>query len=283
MIIAEAINWSNKKLIANKVDSPHGSTNLLLSELLKVDKAYLIAHPEKELSKSETKMFKNWIERRVKHEPVWYIVGKIDFMGCRFVVNKNVLIPRPETELLIEKFISDNSKNILPDSRLLEIGTGSGVIIISLANRLKCQYFASDISEKSLQVAQKNIDVLKRRTNILFKKGNLFEPWGKEKFDYILVNLPYIPHKQLVSLSLDILKFEPEVALDGGEDGLDIYTKFLFNASNHLNKKGIIYGEIGDQQGEKISELANRYLSDTETQIIKDYGGYDRIFIIQKH
>ena len=283
MFVKDAIVWSNKALITSRVDSPHNSTNLLLSELLGVDKAYLIAHPEKELSKSEELKFKSWIIRRTKFEPVWYIAGKIDFMGHRFEVNREVLIPRPETELLIEKFISDNAKDILPDCRLLEIGTGSGAIIISLAARLKGHYFASDISERSLRVAQKNAGMLENRTKILFKKGNLFEPWEKEKFDYILVNLPYIPHVQMSRLSLDILNFEPKIALDGGKDGLEIYEKFLIKASNHLNNKGKIYGEIGDNQGIKLIEFANRYLPDSKTEIIKDYGKYDRIFIIQKN
>ncbi|MEI7690533.1 MAG: peptide chain release factor N(5)-glutamine methyltransferase [bacterium] len=283
MLIKDAIIWSNKKLNRNEVDNASSSTNLLLSDLLEVNRAYLVSHPERELSKSEEKRYRSWVERRSKHEPVWYITGHIDFMNHSFIVNKNVLVPRPETEILIEKFISANGQQITSESRILEIGTGSGAIIVSLEKNLDGQYFASDISSEALKVAKENAERIIKRTTILFKKGNLFEPWKNKKFDYILVNLPYIPHQQMTKLSPDILDFEPKIALDGGINGLDIYNKFLSNASKHLSENGKIYGEIGDKQGAKISELSKKYLPDKKVEVIKDYANLDRIFIIQNY
>lgn len=283
MLIKEAILWSNKELNNNKVDNPVSSTNLLLSELLGVDRAYLLSHPERELLELEEKRFKGWVNRRAKHEPVWYITGQIDFMKQSLKVNKNVLVPRPETELLVERFIFDNATDIDSKSRVLEIGTGSGAIIVSLANNLEGNYFASDISGKALRVATSNAKGIKKRTNILFKKGNLFEPWEKEEFDYIIVNLPYIPHQQMANLSIDILGFEPNIALDGGSDGLDTYREFFSKASKHLSPRGKIYGEIGDKQGKEITKLSKKCLPDKNVEIITDYSSYDRYFIIQNN
>jgi release factor glutamine methyltransferase len=199
MNISEACFWATRKLNQCQIEQPDVSARILLEQILVVAKEYLYLNPEQKLTAKQEDKYRSWVSRRSKNEPVWYITNKIEFYGQEFFVNKDVLIPRQETELLVERFMDDNKSLFKSDARCLEVGTGSGAIIITLASKLKGGLFASDISAKALRVAQRNADKLNCRTKILFKKGNLFEPWVNMKFDYIVANLPYILHSEIPS------------------------------------------------------------------------------------
>jgi release factor glutamine methyltransferase len=305
MKIKEAQTWAIKKLRESQIEQPEISASLLLAEILSVAKSYLMLNPDQLLTDNQEKKYRSWVLRRMKHEPVWYITKHVEFCDQDFVVNKNVLIPRPETEILIELILNQvkNKKlKIKSPMQILDVGTGSGAIILTLAKQFgdyssndseksstnnsshsssNNKYYASDISDKALQIAKKNADNFNYRTKILFKKGNLFKPWENKKFDYVIANLPYVPSDKMSELSLDILNFEPKIALDGGKNGLEIYQTFLSQATDHLNKNGRIYCEIGDKQGPNMTKMAKQFFPKSQVEVIKDYGGFDRVISIQ--
>lgn len=278
MKLNDAIKFATQLFIEKEVEGPKSSAEFLLRNVLKVDKAYLYAHPERELTILEERKFRNWTKRRVKHEPVWYITGLIEFFGQDFSVNTNVLIPRPETEVILEKVTNENSKLI--NKNVLDIGTGSGTIILTLAKYLPDNnFFASDISEKALKTAKKNAKNF--GLNVEFKKGDLFGPWLGKKFDLIVVNLPYVPHEDMGTLAYDLIHYEPRVALDGGENGVVIYKKFIDELPGFINPGAKIYCEIGDLQGDEIKNYAKKILPSANVSIISDYAKHDRLIIIE--
>lgn len=283
MTISEALVWATNTIEENKVKGPKSSARLLLCQALGQNTTYLFTHPERELSHEEEDIYKSWVGRRAKHEPVWYIAGnKIDFYGQTFYVDQNVLIPRPETELLIEKLISEITQKFeeKKDLEILDIATGSGAIILSLANNLSAKFYASDLSEDALNIAKKNATTLGHE--VKFQQGSLFAPWKDKKFDVIVTNLPYIPHEDMPYLDKDLTQYEPLMALDGGVRGLEIYEKFFEQVSEYVNNAALIYCEIGHDQGSEIVEMAKKAFPKEEVSLLRDYSGKDRIVIIEK-
>lgn len=282
MTIKESLQWSTSLLEEKKTEQPNESANFLLRQLLSADKSYIITHPDKKLTLFQENKFKRWVKRRAKHEPVWYITRSIEFYGQDFLVNENVLIPRPETELLIEKTLAD-SKELKTNSRILDIGTGSGAIILSLAKELDVthKYFASDISSKALAVAKKNAKRLKLDPVIQFKKGDLLSPWLGQRFDIIIANLPYIPHEDMSTLALDLLHYEPRTALDGEKNGLEIYERFFAQLPSVLAPNTKVYCEIGKDQGGEVKLMIKKSLPKAKVTIVSDYAKIDRIAIIE--
>jgi release factor glutamine methyltransferase len=289
MSIKEILLVGQNELRKRKVSEPEKSADFLLRQVLATSpchsreggnldiRAWMLANPDYKLSEKQEDKFREYIERRKKHEPVWYITGKIEFYGLDLEVNQNVLIPRPETEFLVEEVLKSKVDNL----RVLELGVGGGAISLALANTLKTKIYASDISGEVLRVAKKNAKNLELEKLIGFRQGDLFEPWKDMKFDIIVANLPYIPHEEMSSLALDIHHWEPRLALDGGKDGLEIYEKLLSQAGDYLNKNSKMFFEIGIEQGEKIEKLAKKYLPNAKVRIKKDYGDIDRIAIIK--
>ena len=316
MTIKEALTWAKKLLKERGVEGPEASADFLLRQVLKTDKAYIFAHPEISLTAVQETKYRIWVKRRAKHKPVWYITGKIEFCDLDLAVNQNVLIPRPETELLVERVLEElkirNSK-----LEILEVGTGSGAIILSLANELTKKtlssptsqikfnsvdrgsflveqdsrlrgndrnvfgFSASDISPKALSVARKNAKNLVLADKITFKQGDLFSPWKGNKFDIIVANLPYIPHEDMSTLAFDLIHYEPRTALDGGHEGLEIYKRFFETLGDHLNVGGKVFCEIGYDQGEKIQQLVAAIMPKARVTVIGDYADIDRIVIIE--
>jgi release factor glutamine methyltransferase len=298
MTIKEIQEWGISELKKNKVDQPASSASFLLRQILNVEKTYLVSYPDEKINLLKERKYKGWIGRRLKHEPVWYITGKIEFFGQDFYVSKNALIPRPETELLVEKVLT-SSQQLKVNSRILDMGTGSGAIILTLVNQLESRkqltvnkransqklmtndYCASDISSKALAVAKKNAKNLGLGGKIKFKKGDLFAPWLGQKFDLIVANLPYIPHEEMPSLSFDLIHYEPRVALDGGEEGLEVYDRFFRELPFFLNPKASIFCEIGIDQGKEIKKIIKRPFPKAKINILGDYASIDRIAIIR--
>ncbi len=288
MTVKSSLTKAYKILQDAKVSEPEKSADFLMRQVLGWDKAQLIAHSSHKLTNSQEEQFRQFIERRGKHEPVWYITGYIEFYGLDLEVNQNVLIPRPETELLVEQVVN-NIKQLTKnkkDLRILELGTGSGAISLALAKKvknkkLKVKIFTSDISEKALNIAKENAKRLGFKEEIEFRQGDLTEPWRGEKFDFIVANLPYIPHEEMKTLALDIHHWEPRIALDGGKAGLEIYERLLEQACDHLNVNYQMFLEIGIGQGKVIRNLTAKYLPGSQVEIKRDYSDIDRIAIIK--
>ena len=206
-----------------------------------------------------------------ENRPLQLILGETEFYGCKIKVNLDVLIPRPETELLVEKVLRENVRSIL------EIGTGSGAIAITLAKQMKkVKIEATDISEKALNTARQNVEL--NNVSIEFIQSDIFENI-KSKYDIIVSNPPYISKKEYNNLAPEIKDYEPEISLLAEEEGLFYYKKILANAKDYLTDNGKIYFEIGYDQAEKIKEIAKENGFD-EINVFKDLNGFDRIIRI---
>lgn len=207
--------------------------------------------------------------------PLQYIIGNVDFYGLNFIVNENVLIPRFETELLVEKTISYINKYFTNDLKIVDLGTGSGCIAITLSKKLNVRVDAVDISASALEVAKKNNII--NNTNVNFYLGNMLEPLSK-KYDVIISNPPYIAYDEEI---MDIVKNnEPVIALYADNNGLYYYEEIIKNSKNYLNGNGLLAFEIGYMQASSIKKLAKKYLN-KEAIIEKDYSNKDRFAFIK--
>ena len=216
---------------------------------------------------------------KLKHGmPVQYIVGNVDFYGINIEVNENVLIPRFETEYLVEKTIKYVKEYIGEPLKIIDLGTGSGAIAIALKKKLNAEVEAIDISDSALAIAKKNSD--NNNAKIKFYKSDMLEN-VKSKYDLIISNPPYISKGEEVE---EIVKNnEPSLALYAENEGLEFYEKILKKASNHLKRKSIVAFEIGYKQGEKIKRIAEKYINNVNVKVEKDLTGKDRyVFIFKK-
>ena len=239
----------------NNIDEADLKLKMILSDLLKEDKSYLVIHKDREISGNIEAEFLKSVERLKQGEPVQYIIGKTEFYGLEFNVNSNVLIPQPDTEILVEEVIdiyNKNYSNYNENITILDLCTGSGAIAVSLKKNLEnIEVFASDISTKALEIAKKNAN--KNNTEITFIESDLFENINT-KFDIIVSNPPYIERDVLKTLSEEV-KHEPVLALDGGEDGLEFYRKIAKDAKSYLKENGILAIEIGFDQKDSVIKL----------------------------
>ena len=223
-------------------------------------------------SSEETKKIMDAVEKRLKHVPIAYIFGKTNFYGYDFKVNENVLIPRLDTEIVVEKVIEDiKAKN--GDVSVLDIGTGSGAIAVVIQKETGAKVTAVDISEKALAIAKTNSET--NKTEIEFILSDLFENIGENKFDFIVSNPPYIESEVVNGLEPEVVSNEPILALDGGEDGLNFYKRIIADAPKHLHDGGKLYFEIGYNQADAVSNLMKKDFKDIK--VFKDYGNNDRV------
>lgn len=275
MKIKEALYACINNLKENNIDEAHSKARRLLAFTLNVPKEYLIINNEKELSKQDFEYYKNYITRLINGEPIQYIIGKQEFMGIEFNVNKDVLIPQPDTEILVEETIKIAKEYNKP--KVLDLCTGSGAIAVSIKKYIpEAEVFASDISIKALQLARiNNID-----NNINFIESNLFENINNE-FDIIVSNPPYIRTEEIKSLSKEVQN-EPLIALDGGQDGLDFYRDIIKQAHNYLKSNGKLCLEIGDEQKDAITQILKSNFNYTNIKYYKDLQGNDRVIIVEK-
>lgn len=269
MIIEELLKKGFEEL--EYIDEGVLKTRMLLSDVLECHKEYLITHNNDKVDSKSKKKFLKGIERLKAGEPIQYVLEKTEFYGLELYVNKNVLIPQPDTEILVGEILENYSKK----KEILDLCTGSGAIAISLKKNLKnAKVLASDISPKALRVAKKNIE--NHKLDIPLIKSNLFENIYK-KFDIIVSNPPYIETDFLRKLPSEV-KYEPVLALDGGKDGLDFYRNIIKESKEHLKKNGILALEIGFDQREAVTKLMNQEgYKDVYSK--KDYGGNDRIVV----
>ncbi len=212
------------------------------------------------------------VKKRVQHIPIAYIFGRTNFFGYDLKITDDVLIPRLDTEVLVEQMIADIKSQNKPVS-VLDIGTGSGAIIITIKKETNANCYAVDISKKAIKLAEENARI--NKVEIKFIKSDLFENIESLKVDFIVSNPPYIETDVVPTLDKEVVSNEPILALDGGVDGLDYYRKIIEEAPHHLNQKGRLYFEIGYNQGESVSSLMKKDFENIE--VIKDYGGNDRV------
>ncbi|MDD3481126.1 MAG: peptide chain release factor N(5)-glutamine methyltransferase [Patescibacteria group bacterium] len=280
MTVKGALSWAKKELRDNNVREPDSSAMVLLCDALGVSRTKLLSDLTKKLSKLQEKKYQKYIERRKKHESVWHILGYVYFWGLEYEVNHDVMVPRPETEMLIENVVNyllGRGKE-QEKVRILDVGTGSGTIAIALAAEFPgAEVTGTDVSVKALKVAKKNA---KRNgiRNVKFVESNLFSNI-KDKFDIITANLPYIPDEQ--SVAMEVHHYEPALALYGGRDGLDIYRDFFAQVLGHITPNGAIFCEIGISQGEEFKKIVGKRLPGASVTVLSDLAGIDRIGIIK--
>jgi release factor glutamine methyltransferase len=263
----EIIKIGSKFLKENKIPSSILDSEILLSKTLNKTREEILTNIDQKIDKKKVLLFKKYLQRRSKNEPIAYILGEKEFWSSTFYVNNNTLIPRPETELLVDNLLEFyRNKNI----SILDIGTGSGCIIVSLLINLKKSIgFGVDISKDAILIATKNSNKHKLANRIKFSTQS-FEKIFNKKFDLIVSNPPYIERKDIKNLSDDIKKYEPRMALDGGNDGLDLIRKVIYKSKEILKIKGMLALEIGNEQIKKVSKI----LVDNNFRIkhvIKDY------------
>ena len=251
---------------------------LLQKSLGDVDRLYILLNLDKVLSEDEEKTFIKYINERLENRPIAYIVGNREFMGLDFYVKEGVLIPRPDTEILVEEVI-ELAKN-KGDINILDIGTGSGAITVSLAKYLPNAKITSvDIEDIPLEVGRINAKSNEVEDRIEFIKSNLFENIDKDmKFDIIVSNPPYIKREVVETLDKQVKDYEPYTALEGGEDGLDFYREITKQSKSYLKEKGILAYEVGHDQSEDVSKLMiNGGYTNIYTK--KDLQGFERVVI----
>lgn len=273
MNVKEAIKYGIDNL--KSIDDKSLKVRLLLSHFMNVEKNYLITHDDEELSNEIEEKYKQGIEKLSKDIPLQYITNTQEFYGMKFKINENVLIPRYDTEILIEETL----KLAKDQDKILDMCTGSGIIAITLAKNVeKANVFACDISLEALKVAKENNEL--HNANVKFINSNLFENIEEKNFDIIVSNPPYITEKEMQELENQVKK-EPELALYGGVDGLDFYRKITENAKEYLKKEGLLIFEIGYKQKEDVSKILieNKFKN---IKCVKDLQGLDRVIIGEK-
>ena len=277
MTIKQTLAKGTIILKSNNIDSPKLKARLLLQYVLKKTRQYLIVYDNEEVGKKEQWEYFVNIDKLTKGVPLQHITHTQEFMKMDFYVDENVLIPRPDTEILVEEVINIAKKMDKP--KILDLCTGSGAIAISIAKNVpNAEVYAIDISEKALNVASKNAQRLE--TKVKFIKSDLFKNLKNMKFDIIVSNPPYIKKEDIQYLSEDVKK-EPQIALDGGYDGLDFYRKISKQAIDYFKFGSFLCFEIGYDQKEDVTEIIEKLEHYKGTYCKKDLCGNDRIIITQ--
>ena len=270
MTYREAVNYGSQVLAMADIAESKTDAWLLLEMACRIDRSFYYLHMEEELPEEQFSEYEIALKKRAEHVPLQYITGETEFMGLKFRVNSGVLIPRQDTETLVEEVL----KAVKPGMRVLDLCTGSGCVIVSiLHNAENIEGFATDISRQALNVAKENARL--NETSVIFERSDLFDH-VTGTFDMIVSNPPYIPTGELVKLMPEVHLFEPEEALDGKEDGLYFYRRIIAECGDYLKPGGMIFFEIGYDQGEAVSEML-RSAGFLMVQVTKDLSRLDRV------
>lgn len=281
--IGKILKWTEQYFAKAELDSPRLDAEVLLAHVLKKERIFLYVHFDQPLDPAELAEYKACIRQRVQHVPVAHITGHKEFMGLDFKVTKDTLIPRPDTEILVEAVLQRLKAGPESDLRLADIGTGSGAICLSLLNYLpQLQAVTVDISPRAIEVARENAAALGVAERIEFFQGDLLEPIKDRRFEAIVSNPPYIPKSDILTLAQDVKDYEPMSALDGGEDGLDFYRRLLQEAAELLAEDGFLAVEVGIGQAQVLAEMAKVMTPWGRSEIIKDLAGIERVVVLWK-
>jgi release factor glutamine methyltransferase len=284
--IFKVISWSESYFRSNSIDNPRLTAEILLSFCLDIKRIELYLQHDRPLNKNELDHYKQLIKRRIDREPVAYITGEKGFYNCQFLTPHNVLIPRPDTETLVENVLkclkpADNNTKL---KKILELGTGSGAIIISLADLYpEHLYFANDLSCEAIKATKANAKQILSNIEInLFQTSWLDSIKKTPLFDIIISNPPYIPTLQIETLEEEIKNYEPKMALDGGKDGMKCLNEIIINAPDYLLPGGVLLLEMGYDQKENVNDIVLSCPELEYAQFEKDLAGHFRVAIIKK-
>lgn len=256
-------------------------SEVLLCYVLGIDRTQLHIGLKKNITHQQKRQFLELINRRLYHEPIAYLTGHREFFGLDFMVTYETLIPRPETELIVETALSLNERRSPEIKTIVDVGTGCGAIAVALAvNMPNIELTAIDISPSALEVAVLNASRHDVSRKILFLEGNLLEPLAGS-VDIIIANLPYVRVTDMCALDDDVRLFEPELALSGGVDGLDYIKQLLEQAGSHLNSRGAIILEISPDQRMIVVGIAEQLFPKATINVIPDLSGNDRVMCIE--
>ncbi len=278
--ILQLLEWTTGYFKKHNIPNPRLDAEVLLAHLLKKNRLQLYLHFDMPVFHNDLNVFRELIKKRIARTPISYLTNHKEFMSLDFYVDERVLIPRPETEFIVETILKSNPNT--PQS-ILEIGTGSGIIATALAvNKPDWKIIATDISKDALAVAEINRKAHNCNEQITLLHGNLFDPikpLEPSQYNWIVSNPPYIMSNDHNTLSPDIRDYEPHIALFAGEDGLSIIRTLIAEAPNHLQPNGKLIFEIGDTQKEHVKTLLENQPEYKKLRFIKDYSGKDRVVL----
>ena len=280
LTVLEAINLSTEFLGKRNIESPRINAELLLAHTLSCKRLDLYLSYDRPLNEDEVNIYREFIRRRSKYEPLQYIIGKVEFFGLEFIVNPSVLIPRQETEILAETIINSFKKE--DNLKILDIGVGSGNISVSVAKHLhNSKITATDISEQALATAKNNAEMNSVSEKINFINHNILKDDLNEEFDIIVSNPPYISEKEFPELKDELKVYEPKSALTDFSDGLNYFKVISSKAKGLLKNNGKIFFEVGQGQSEDVEKIL-RENNFKEILIVKDYLKIDRVISGEK-
>ena len=286
--VRRLLEWTTGFFTRKQVDPARLSAELLLSHVLNLPRIKLYTNYERALSETDLKAYRELVRRASEQEPIAYLTGKAHFFNLEFEVTADVLIPRPDTETLVEHVLQlARNQAGFESPRVLDLCTGSGCIAAAIAYHLKSAIVtATDISENAVAVARRNVAKLGLSERVMIEQGDLFEPLSRiveaQPFNLIVSNPPYIPTGQIPQLDKSVKDFEPHRALDGGLDGLDFHRRIFKEAPHRLLPGGRIYLEIAFDQGPQAEALGKEHEAFEEVRILKDFDGRDRVLTARR-
>ena len=267
------------------VENARLDAEVLLRHVIGIDKAQLYLRIDEAINAEAEQQFWELLQRRARREPLAYITGQKEFWSLDFSVTPDVLIPRPETELLVDAVLERMRQRLKSRAKIIDLGTGSGAIAVCLAKKLpEAQISAVDISSAALRVARANAERHGVADRIRFLHGDLFAPLAeeRERFDLIVANPPYIRSGDVAKLEPEIREWEPIAALDGGRDGLDLYRRIASQCHSHLTATGHVLLEIADTTGQAAMQIFANAGGFEPAQLVRDYAGKDRVLATRK-
>jgi release factor glutamine methyltransferase len=286
--VRRLLEWTSGFFTRKNVDAPRLSAELLLAHVLNVPRIKLYTDYERVLAERDLAAFRALVQRAGEQEPIAYLTGKAYFFNLEFEVGPGVLIPRPDTETLVENVLqlARNTPGF-EAPRVLDLCTGSGCIAAAIAQRLKNAIVtAIDKSEKAVAIARRNVERLGLNDRITVEQGDLYEPLSRmvdvAPFNLIVSNPPYVPTGEMEGLDRNVRDYEPPEALDGGIDGLVLHRQILQGAAERLLPSGRIYLEIGWEQGPASREAASQHAEFDDVRVLKDYAGHDRVLTARR-
>jgi release factor glutamine methyltransferase len=284
--ILKLLEWTTAYFKSHAIESPRAAAELLLAHVLRLKRVDLYVRYDQPLIAAELQQYKSLIKRRVDREPVAYILGTKEFWSLDFAVTRDVLIPRPETECLVETALARLDQEPQPGARcIMDLGTGSGAVVLALAaEQPQHRFFASDISLKAIELARQNARSQGMAEKIHFLCGHWLQPLHSRTpvFDMIVSNPPYIKHAALDGLQPEIFLYEPLTALDGGQSGLRYLKQIIVAAHPHLKTGGSLLLEIGHDQQKAVFDVCRDVGRYENIRCVKDYSGYDRVVVMEK-
>jgi release factor glutamine methyltransferase len=287
--VRKTLEWTTSFFTRKGVDAPRLSAELLLAHVLSIPRIKIYTDYERLLTDEDRAKLRSLVLRAGEHEPIAYLTGRAHFFNLEFDVTRDVLIPRPDTETLVENVIQAVRRQLVLEApRVLDVCTGSGCVAAAIAHSLKnAVVIATEISPAAAAVARGNVEKLGLTGRVTIEEGDLFEPLGRivdpQPFDLIVANPPYIPSGQIESLDRSVRDYEPLTALDGGLDGLQLHRRIVAEAPGRLNAGGRIFLEIQFDQGPAARELfAGGGEAWDEVRVLKDHAGHDRVVTARK-